>query len=111
MRFLDDSELFLPKYVDAKTRRKIASELLRNTVLVPQYLAPIVVTRQIEWLRDYVYLGDEEESPFRAAIVLDSDELQGIGLSQASEKYNLSYDSKLGYKAEKKERGDNNYDE
>ena len=111
LRFLDDSELFLPKYVDAKTRRKIASELLRNTVLVPQYLAPIVVTRQIEWLRDYVYLGDEEESPFRAAIVLDSDELQGIGLSQASEKYNLSYDSKLGYKAEKKERGDNNYDE
>lgn len=111
LRLLDGSELFLPKFLDAAKRRQIASELLKNTVSVPNYLAPIAITKQIACLGDYVYLGDYEESPFRAAIVLDSDELQGIGLSEASEKYNLSYDSKLGYKAEKKERGDNNYDE
>ena len=104
---LDDSELLLPKLIDAAKRRQIASELLKNTVSVPQYLAPKAVTKQIEWLRDYVYLGDDEESPFRAAIVLDSDELQGIGCSDVSEKYNLSYDCRLGYRAEKKGEDEN----
>lgn len=103
---LDDSELFLPKLANVATRRQIASKLLENTVSVPNYLAPIAITKQIEWLREYIYLGDYEESPFRAAIVLDSDELQGIGCSDASAEYNLNYDFCLGYRAQKKKRGE-----
>lgn len=102
LRLLDDSELLLPKYVNAAERRKIAAVLLRNTVMVPVYCAPVALTKQIEWLRDYVYLGDYEESPFRAAIVLDSDDVQGIGGSVANEKYNISYDSSLGYSFKKR---------
>ncbi|MGR3219464.1 MAG: CRISPR-associated helicase Cas3', partial [Candidatus Anammoxibacter sp.] len=102
LRLLDNTELLLPKYVNAAERRKIASVLLRNTVMVPVYCAPVALTKQIEWLRDYVYLGDYEESPFRAAMVLKSDEVQGIGGSIANEKYNINYDSSLGYSVEKK---------
>ncbi len=105
---MDNSELFLPKFVATTERRKIASELLKNTVMVPEYLAPIALTGQIRWLSNYVYLGDAEESPFRVAIVLDSDEVQGIGSSIANEKYNISYDSCLGYSVKKKEGGENN---
>jgi len=105
LRFLDDSELLLPRYTDIKTRRQIAFKLLKNTVSVPNYLAPIAITKQIAWLGNYVYLGDDEESPFRAAIVLENDELQGIGCSEASEKYSLNYDC-LGYRAQKKKRGE-----
>lgn len=97
LRLLDDSELPLPKFINAAERRKTASVLLRNTVIVPVYCAPVALTKQIEWLRDYVYLGDYEESPFRAAIVLESDEVQGIGGSIANGEYNISYDSSLGY--------------
>ncbi|MFH1096453.1 MAG: CRISPR-associated helicase Cas3' [Candidatus Desantisbacteria bacterium] len=101
LRLLDDSELLLPKFVNVAERRKIALVLLRNTVMVPIYCAPVALTKQIEWLRDYVYLGDYEESPFRVAIVLDSDEVQGIGRSIPNEKYNISYDSSLGYSVKK----------
>lgn len=102
LRLHDDSELLLPKYVNAAERRMIASVLLRNTVMVPVYCAPVALTKQIEWLRDYVYLGDDEESPFRAAMVLESDEVQGIDGSIANEKYNINYDSSLGYSVEKR---------
>ena len=105
LRLLDDSELLLPKFADAATRRQKASEILKNTVSAPVYLAPIAKTKQIEWLRNYVYLGDDEESPFRVAIVLESGELQGIGRSDVSDKYNVTYDSCLGYKADKKGGG------
>lgn len=102
LRLLDDSELLLPKDANVAEQRKIASVLLRNTVIVPVYCAPVALTKQIEWLRDYVYLGDYEESPFRAAIVLDSDEVQGMGGSVANEKYDISYDSLLGYSVKKR---------
>ena len=109
LRLLDNTELLLPKYVNAAERRKIASVLLKNTVMVPVYCAPVALTKQIEWLRDYVYLGNYEEGPFRVAIVLESDEIQGIGGSIANEKYNLNYDSSLGYSV-KKRGGDEDAD-
>lgn len=102
IRLMDNSEMLLPRSPAPAERRRIASVLLANTVTVPAYLAPAIVTKQIEWLRDYVYLGDQKESPFRAAIGLGSDELQGIGGYVANEKYELSYDSSLGYSAKKR---------
>ncbi|MGR3221418.1 MAG: CRISPR-associated helicase Cas3', partial [Candidatus Anammoxibacter sp.] len=111
LRLLDNTELLLPKCVNAAERRKIASDLLKNTVMVPVYCAPVARTKQIEWLRDYVYLGNYEESPFRAAMVLESDEVQGIGGSIANEKYNIHYDSSLGYSVEKRGGDENDFAE
>lgn len=108
LQMLDDSEILLPKFVDAAKRRRLAAELLKHTVTVPDYIAPKILTKQINWLKDYVYLGDYEESPFRVAVVNDSDELQGIGVSVPSEKYILRYNSYLGYMAEKKGSSDDN---
>lgn len=102
---LNGSELLLPKFIDAAKRRQIAAELLKNIVLVPEYLAPKAMINQIGWLSDYIYLGDDEKSPFRVAIVQDNDELQGVGGSIVSDKYNLNYDCCLGYKADKKDGG------
>jgi hypothetical protein len=100
-------ELILPKHIDARSRRKLASDLLMNTVVVSVHLAPVTERQQILWLSNYVYLGDGLESPFRVAVVNESGELQGIGSSVVSDKYELYYDERLGYRAKKKGRGDN----
>ncbi|MBS3985965.1 MAG: CRISPR-associated helicase Cas3' [Selenomonadales bacterium] len=102
VRFLDNSELMLPQSPSPAERRRIAAVLLKNTVTVPAYHAPAVLTKPISWLRDYVYLGDHEESPFRAAMVLESDEVRGIDGSIANEDFELSYDSCLGYGVKKR---------
>jgi CRISPR-associated endonuclease/helicase Cas3 len=107
LQLLNGTELILPKGVVAQARRKTAAQLLMNTVVVPEYIAPLTGRKQISWLSDYVYLGDELESPFRSAIVTDSGELKGIGSSVVSEKNELYYDERLGYRAKKKGRGDN----
>jgi hypothetical protein len=107
VQLLNGTELILPKGVVAQARRKTAAQLLMNTVVVPEYIAPLTGRKQISWLSDYVYLGDELESPFRSAIVTDSGELKGIGSSVVSEKNELYYDERLGYRAKKKGRGDN----
>ncbi|MCK9582525.1 MAG: CRISPR-associated helicase Cas3', partial [Endomicrobiales bacterium] len=106
LQLLNGSELILTKRADAHSRRKVASQLLMNTVVVPEYIAPVTGRKQISWLSDYVYLGDELESPFRAAIVMESGELKGIGATVISEKYELYYDKCLGYRAKKKGRSD-----
>lgn len=102
VRFLDNSELLLPQSPSPAERRRIAAVLLKNTVSVPAYRAPTALTKSIEWLREYVYLGDHEESPFRVAMVLESDEVRGIGGSIANEDFELSYDSCLGYGVKKR---------
>ncbi|MCP4265104.1 MAG: CRISPR-associated helicase Cas3' [Candidatus Brocadiaceae bacterium] len=102
LRFLDNSELLLPKFANAVERRMIASVLLKNTLVSPVYCAPVALTKQIEWLRDYVYLGDGKESPFRVALVLESEEVQGIGGSTANEKFDINYNASLGYSVKKR---------
>lgn len=114
LRLLDDSELLLPNKVDLAERRRITVQLLNNTVMVPEYLAPQTTRAQLTWLEDYIYLGDnrrddhghDEECPFRAAVVQDSGELQGIGYADISDKYVLNYDACLGYRAGKKGKED-----
>ena len=102
LRLADDSELLLPKFPEPEVRRQIACKLLQNTVSVPVYMAPKSITNQLEGLRNYVYLGDEKESVLRVAILRDDEQLQGMSGEGASEKYNLAYNSYLGYKADKK---------
>jgi CRISPR-associated endonuclease/helicase Cas3 len=104
LRFLDDSILFLPKNIrfrGGKMWRKIAADLQKNTVSVPEWLAPTFISHELKFLKDFVYLGDNEESPFRTALVRESGELVGIGQQEALEGYRLRYDSALGYIATK----------
>ena len=102
VRFLDNSELLLPQSPSSAERRRLAAVLLKNTVTVPVNHAPAALKKPIKWLSDYVYLGDDEEHPFRAAMVLESDEVRGTDGSIANEDFELSYDSCLGYGVKKK---------
>ncbi|MBU1087908.1 MAG: CRISPR-associated helicase Cas3' [Candidatus Omnitrophica bacterium] len=102
IKFLDNSEIILPKQTDSKTKRKLSAELLRNTVMVPDYLVPNVKTNELLWLKNYVYLGDNEESVFKVAIIDDAGCLKRLDGTDASQKYNLYYDEVLGYRAIKK---------
>ncbi len=106
VQLLDGMKLGLPKKADLPKRRQMAATLLNNTVLVPEYLAPTANKKQLAWLKDYVYLGNDDETPFRAAMVMDSNELQGLGQMEVSKKYHLEYDACFGYRAEKKGRED-----
>ena len=106
LRLIDDSILVLPKknrFRSGKAWREIAADLQKNTVSVPEWIAPKFLRNELEFLKDYVYLGDDEEHPFRAALVSGSGKLVGIGQHEALEGYWLRYDSDLGYLAEKKE--------
>lgn len=70
------------------------------------YLAPKAVARQqLDWLGDYFYLGKpeyEESIMLRVAIVNYDDSLTGLDGVQANDQYQLSYNAKQGYLAEKR---------
>ena len=104
--FIDGKELFLASGLRFKNKRKwreVSSELMRNILKVPIHHAPEKISRSnLTWLKDYVYLGNEEETPFRIAIIQKSGTLLGLNQTNASRKYNLEYNSILGYKVEKK---------
>lgn len=105
LTLLNDETLFLPKNAKSKGSkewRRLAAELQQNVVLVPEYLAPSTSRHQIQWLKDFVYLGDRDESPFRVAIVGKDGTLWGIDNDEASQDYELSYTSEWGYSARKR---------
>lgn len=104
LRLLDDTLLFLPKSIrfkDGKQWRKAATILLKNTVTVPEWNAPAFVPGELEFLKEFVYLGNNEEHPFRVTLVRNSGELCGLGQQTALEGYRLRYDSVMGYIADK----------
>lgn len=106
--FLNGEELYLPllsKKTKNSSRRDKAALLMQNTLRVSEHLAPKIISlNQIQWLKDYVYIGDQafEEYPFRIAVVRPSGELLGLDSGYASSEYTLTYDSLLGYQAIKK---------
>ena len=105
LRLLDDSLLTLTKGIRFRNRkawRKCAAVIQKNTVSVPEWIAPEFIRNELEFLKDFVYLGDEDEHPFRAAIVRDSGELVGIGQQDSSVTYRLRYSKELGYLAGKR---------
>jgi len=98
--------LVLPKGIrfrGGKAWREKAAVLQENTVSAPEWIAPMFIRKELEWLKDFFYLGNDDEHPFRAALVRDSGELIGIGQQEASKNYRLRYDSVLGYIAKKRE--------
>ncbi|MCP4648594.1 MAG: CRISPR-associated helicase Cas3' [PVC group bacterium] len=105
LKFLDDTTLLLPahhKDIDHKRRREIASVIYRNTVHVPEYCAPQISLSNIAWLRGYAYLGNTEENPFRATLVSMDGSITGFDYNVVNDKYDLQYDSMLGYVTQKK---------
>jgi CRISPR-associated endonuclease/helicase Cas3 len=108
IRFLDGSSVEIfenPKQKRHEDWRATAASLQRNTVRVPEYLAPICTRQKLIWLRDYLYLGEENENPLiRVALVEPSGELMGIDQERPLAGYKLSYDSILGYVAIKKQK-------
>lgn len=103
-RLLDGSELDLPAAPGVRKTsawREAAAVLQQNTVHVPAYLAPTCPVSQMDWLKEYVWLGDDGESPFRVAVVQASGELAGLGNQAALAGYDLRYNEDLGYMAHK----------
>jgi CRISPR-associated endonuclease/helicase Cas3 len=105
LTLLNDEVLFLPnnaKSKGSKEWRRLAAELHKSVVLVPEYMAPSTSRNQIQWLKDFVYLGDRDESPFRIAVVGENGSLSGINNDNASQDYELSYTPEWGYSARKR---------
>ncbi len=101
VRLMDGTPVDLPSTPGVrktKAWREAAANLQQNTVRVPAYLAPDCPVMQLDWLREYVWVGDDGDNPFRVAKVLSSGELLGLG-SQGSGKYELRYNDDLGYTA------------
>ena len=107
LRLLDESLLILNRGIrfrSGKMWRKIAAVLQKNTVNVPEWIAPEFLRNELSFLKDFVYLGDDDEHPFRAAFVKDSGRLIGIGQQEPLEGYRLRYDPILGYMAKKRDK-------
>ncbi|MBN1151248.1 CRISPR-associated helicase Cas3' [candidate division WOR-3 bacterium] len=106
---LNGKKLLLPQNVKRKDHREwrsLAAELQQNVVLVPAHLAPSTSPHQIQWLKDFVYLGDRDESPFRVAIVREDGTLCGIDQGIALQSYELTYSEIYGYGARKNNNND-----
>lgn len=101
---LSGKKLLLPHNIKRRDRREwrsLAAELQQNVVLVPAHLAPSTSPHQIQWLKDFVYLGDRDESSFRVAIVREDGTLCGIDQGNALQGYALTYTLTYGYGARK----------
>lgn len=109
IHFLNGEEICIPhngKSLNKKIWREYAAKIFSNTVLIAEHLAPNALSvERLRFLKDYVYLGNQhdEESKFRIGIVQPSGQIKGMGFSDPSIKYSLSYDEYLGYQAIKKE--------
>jgi CRISPR-associated endonuclease/helicase Cas3 len=104
LTLLNNERLNLPqkaKRKGLKEWRWLAAELQQNIVLVPEHLAPSTPPHLIQWLKDFVYLGDRDESPFRVAIVREDGTLCGVDHGNALHGYGLSYTPVYGYSAKK----------
>ncbi len=109
--FLNGSKIRLPKNIktiNTKEWRRLASELQKHIVLVPEYAAPVTLVNQIQWLKEYVYIGYLNESPFRAALVFLDGSLRGLDNGDALKGYSLSYTAETGYSCQKVENGAEN---
>lgn len=106
---LNGKKILLPHNIKRKDRREwrnLAAELQQNIVLVPVHLAPSTSPHQIQWLKDFVYLEDRDESPFRVAIVKEDGTLCGIDQGNALQGYALTYTLTYGYGARKTKNDD-----
>lgn len=102
---LSNEALFLPSNVKTQSRkswRTLAAKLMKNTVRVPEYLAPEKThENNLNSLKDYIYLGEEGDR-IRVVKVHESGEIAALNSSSASSNYHIYYSELLGYQANKK---------
>ena len=106
IRFVDGSEKLFPRNIkrnDKAAWRRLALVLNANTLSVASWHAPRAgMPKWIqEYLKDFVYLGEDEDSALRVVKVTESDEICVLDGSPASDKYKLEYTTHLGYIANK----------
>jgi CRISPR-associated endonuclease/helicase Cas3 len=77
-----------------------AAELMRRIVSVPYYIAPETPRDRVGWLAGYLYLGDEQQSLVRIAIVKDDYTLETLWGEQACPGKRISYRGDIGYRVE-----------
>ena len=105
---LDGQTLTLPHEFAAdrkREQRQLAARLATQTLQVADYAAPTAPGRNtLSWLKPYFYLGDpsKSESLLRVAIVGEGGQLRLPGGGSAAEKYELSYNPRLGYEYKKR---------
>jgi len=101
LTLLNGEQIILPKNgkkLKKQEWKNLAIILQSNTVKVAEYLAPTALpVHDLYWLKDYLYLGDYEESLLRIAKVQDN-----CALDCFLKDYELKYDSKIGYQAKKR---------
>ena len=102
---LNDEKLVLPRHIKKQRNnplwRELAAQLLKNTLHVASHQAPQAVsTKELDWLKEFMYLGSRsnENSFLRVAIVEQSGEIRSLTGGAASDKYQLNYDERLGYR-------------
>ncbi len=105
---LDGQKLTLPHEFAAgrkREQRQLAARLATQTLQVADYAAPADPGRKaLSWLKPYFYLGDpsKNENLLRVAIVGKDGQLRLPGGGSAAEKYELSYNFRLGYQYNKR---------
>ena len=86
--------------------REISATLREHMLTVPEYHAPMPVSRTIiEWLEDYFYLGKpefDESLLLRVALVDDSGRIRSLSGSDVNHSYDLEYDALIGYQTKKR---------
>ncbi len=104
VRLLDGSGVSVPFYgssVSFQERRNITIRLMQYTLRAPVYSAPIM-GRRPDWLKDYFYLGDHEESLLRVGLVSDDGEVWSVDHRKANDRYEIRYDDIIGYQITKR---------
>ena len=102
VRLLDGTSLTLnttPRARHDRAWRQTAARLRHNTLMLPEYLAPKTHLEQIQWLRNYVWLGDRDKCFFRVAKVAADGELRDLADQAPHEKFSLFYSPNIGYDA------------
>lgn len=108
LTLLDNKQIFLPyngKAFGHAVWREKAATLALHVVKIAVHQAPgPIIMKQLNWLKDYCYLGQQgsNDSLLRVGLVGKEGQIMSLdGFSSTNDKYNLSYNNFLGYKAEK----------
>ena len=105
--FPDGTKESFPEFCDVSRRAKLALLLAKNTVKVYEYHAPEYRAKSLDFLKNYIYLGNDEVHPIRMGILQKDMTLKGVGMTDPLKSTDLLYDSVIGFRAVK--RGE--YDE
>jgi CRISPR-associated endonuclease/helicase Cas3 len=92
-------QLVLPRKIDHRQRRRLAATLMRHTVSVPENLAPSgkLPCYIVECLRDYVFLGYDDNIIFQVACREQSGKLLSPDKGEVRPGHQVSYSPSLGY--------------